>query len=241
MNTEDFTQADINRAKIRTFALSIVTQFAVLTVVIFATFYAGEISGWVLNTYVAFLALGFFSYFMICITSPRSIARRDLSRYKLITVTPTGGTMRGIGIMFSLIEIPILLTHGFIFIGVLWAATEIVQFIGVRQVKKAIALQDSGEVEVQKPTLESIVTSPGKLPTKDEFSEVIEPKLEKFTKEISNIYQRIRKLYADNNGAPPPEGSANHTEAQELEARKEKLVLEMEDAIVQAAMKSDSE
>jgi len=127
-----------NQKKINKLIVGIITQFAVLAVIVFATFQANYIAEWLLYGYSAVVALGCASYMIVSMKSAEWLSKHVKKDHSMLISSPTAKVMRGIGIMFSLVEIPIMLNHGFYWIAGLWLVTEIFQFIAAYKLGAAL-------------------------------------------------------------------------------------------------------
>lgn len=232
---EELEQAEVNRAKIHRFVKSIVLQIAVFVTILFATAKGNEIAGWIFTGYLVFAHLAGMAYLVLASLPAKKLATGDLTKFKTTLVTPSAKVTRAISTGFSVIEVALFVNFGWFYAAGLWIVLEVVQRLMIRNITHAVALQDSGEVEItgseddEAPT-KTIVASV----TVDEFEEKIAPELDKLQREANQIDARLSKLFADNNGAPPPEGSLNHKEMLELDERKEKLFEEVEAVILRA-------
>lgn len=233
MNTE-LTQAEQNRAKILKFIGSIAMQIVIFSIIVGATVNANYFAGLALTIYALFAHLALVVYGIISIVPTDKLAKGDLSKFETY-ITPSSKVARGISTIFSIAEIALFINFGFFYLAGLWIVIEILQRLMLRKVERAIALQNDNQLEIidseddEAPT-KTLVASV----TVDEFEQKIAPELDKLQKEANQIDARLRKLFSDNNGAPPPEGSLNYKEMLELDERKEQLFEEVEAVILRA-------
>ena len=133
------TTATENKRKITSFVKAIGIQIAVFITVVYATIQANEIAGWILYAYNVLVCVGIFS-FAVIILSPGHIIKAGemLMSGKEVFTSPRHSVIRGIALMFTMIELPLLITHGFYLTAGLWVIGEVLQFLGVRKMKRLI-------------------------------------------------------------------------------------------------------
>ena len=232
--------ADINRAKIRRFCGSIIIQAVVLSTVAYATIGANEFAQWGVMAYFTFICLGSLSFIIITLSKPETVARTVLKRTDnwRDTLSPSGTVRRYIGTFVTVIEVALLLTHGWIIVGTIWAAAELLQYLSVRKIAQAAALIENGEVEYT-PSFEpdtNPAPSTGNLSLNDEFlTPEIDAKLTEIQTELNDLDTQIRRLLSHNDGALPPEGSLNRKDYNELSARRDEVIESIDTVILEAA------
>ena len=215
--TPEEIQAMENSAKIRRFIGAIGWQFAVFAVVVYATVQANTIANYMLDGYTWILAISFISYFIIAAQNSEKLAGRDLTKLKAAT-TPSMAVLRYIGLFFTVIEIPILFTHGYLYLALFWGLTELLQFISVRNIAKAVALQEGSVTLLSKAAM---TKSP-------DFSKDLEPVLKEYNKNLDELDKLIELSMEDN----------NIEAAEELRNSRNELIVDIEKVITKAALET---
>lgn len=245
------TKADKNRSKIHRFLLSLVLQVVILSTVFAATVHDHYLAQWAIIAYSFLVVAGLLSFVVVSISSMKALAQTYAQSQNkwVFSLSPTGSVLRFISAIVSLIEIALLLTHGWLIIGTAWLLAEVFQFASIRRMSRAKQLVDTGEIEIDNPlenkhdnnqlgTLVSTVALPTDNLDEEKFNKKLEEKLTEIDKEFQDIDSQMRYLCSHNNGALPPEGSLNRKEYDELAARKEGLAEKIDQAILDAAEES---
>lgn len=230
---ETKTQAELNQDKIYRFIISLVWQFVVLFVVVYATVAQNMYAGWALLGYVSFVGLALFGYSIGLFRGPQVLAQKDLSSLRYM-VSPTAQVTLVIGSIFTVVEAVIMLSTGFFFYAAIWIAADIIQHLYVRLTRKAIALQDAGDVELgprENRSADDMIRD-----IKDpEVLEELRDTLETLREECEDIDYKMRCLAKD--GTLPPEGSLNRKDYDKLAEERDLKVQELEAALTKAAYK----
>jgi len=174
--TPEEIQAKANSAKISRFIGNIGWQGIIFAIVVYSTVYDNEIANWMLDVFTWMLAFAFISYFLTVAKSAEKLATENLSKLSQI-LTPTATALRGIGMVFSVVEISILFSYGYLYLAIFWGLTEILQTLSVHNVKKAVALQEGSLT-----TLASLA-----MDQDDKFAAKITPKLQEFNDKITEL------------------------------------------------------
>jgi hypothetical protein len=111
-------------------------------VICYATFKNNEVAEYLLYGYSVFVALGYLSYMYVSSKSIEYLADKLDKFPSMLIISPSAKVMRGIGMVFTFIEIPIMLMHGFIPIAILWGAAELFQTIACYKIGKAAELNE---------------------------------------------------------------------------------------------------
>jgi hypothetical protein len=226
------SQAEANQAKINKFVMSIVWQIAVFVMVVFATFQDNLIAQWMLVCFGGVLGLALFSYFIIAAIKAENLAKRDLTKLKR-AITPTERMQQTIGALFSIAEIAILVSHGWIYLAIFWGVTELLQIMSVRNIQKAAELQGEDWVDrtAKEMADQAQADAEAEAFNKDVMMDLIE-----LENDLSDIDHQIRGLF--NDGFPPPEGSENYKTMVELNEARTEIVDKVEDIVIKAGLKA---
>jgi hypothetical protein len=141
--TPEEIQAKANQAKINRFVSGFAIQCIVFTVICYATFKNNEVAEYLLYGYSVFIALGYLSYMYVATRSIAYLVEKIASFPSMLITSPSAKVMRGIGMLFTIVEIPIMLTHGFIPIAILWGLAELFQVIACYKIGKAAEIAEN--------------------------------------------------------------------------------------------------
>jgi hypothetical protein len=241
MKTIYTSEAEKNQAKINKFIMTIVYQVFILSVVVLATVYNSELAQWGVVGYCVIVGIALFSFIVIALSRPEVIARTVLKRNDSWkdTLTPTGTVRRFIGTFVTGIEVALLLTHGWLVVGTIWAVAELFQYLSVRKMRMAAEFYEDDEIDFDEETGDIVNAKTGEpideLSLNKEFlTPELDAKLIEFQTELDELETQLRRLLSHNNGALPPEGSLNRKDFDELNARRDALIESLEGTVLDA-------
>lgn len=215
--TPEEIQAMENSAKIRRFVGGIGWQCAVFTTVVYATYLENAAAEFLLGAYSWLLALAFISYCGYVLRPMDMLASKDLSKEREM-MTPSVGVGRMIGLAFTIIEVPILITHGFLYLAIFWGIVEVLQHLSVRKIKLALREQETDLRNMTDAAMEK---------DKD-FSASVKPDLDEFNEKLAEVDALI-DIAVD---------EQNKEAAEELLAARTQLINEIEAVLTKAALET---
>ena len=170
-----------------------------------------------LGAYSWLLALAFISYCGYVLRPMDMLASKDLSKEREM-MTPSVGVGRMIGLAFTIIEVPILITHGFLYLAIFWGIVEVLQHLSVRKIKLALREQETDLRNMTDAAMEK---------DKD-FSASVKPDLDEFNEKLAEVDALI-DIAVD---------EQNKEAAEELLAARTQLINEIEAVLTKAALET---
>lgn len=134
-------QAKANSIKIQKFISSMGWQCIIFMIVVYATIFDNSLAITGLEVYAWPVGLSLIAFFLVVITPINKLSTSKLivmnKSNSMLLNTPTAIVDKAICTLFSIVEMSIMLSYGFIYIAALWGAAEIFHYIAAYKLNLA--------------------------------------------------------------------------------------------------------
>lgn len=221
ISDEEIT-AKANSRKIRRFIGNIGWQCIIFITVVYATIFSNTIATTGLEIYAWILGIACFGFFFTLIKPIGKLSMASNSG-KMLLSTPTSVVSSVIATVFSICEIFLMFTYGFIFLAALWAVTEVLQYVVIYKLRLASHVPEKFKKAVQRQC---------------DQNEGFEEKIIADIKEAMTEIDRIDKLANAIENDTDLDTKIQKETLALLEETREELITMMEDRITKAALET---